>query len=74
MRECALCGITCDSSVGMYRELKTEYWGGSKPGNIEYSPKIVTFFCSDQHRNEFSVAGLPGGEVQTDKWSYSGDD
>lgn len=68
MRECSHCGEVCDSQIGVVRELRTEFWGGKRNGNVQYSPKIVTFFCSEEHRMAFLETGLPGGEVQTDKW------
>lgn len=74
MRECSLCGADCDSSIGMYRELKSEYWGGRRNGNVEYSPKLVSFFCSDDHRNEFIDSGMVGGDIQTDKWGHDGEE
>lgn len=65
MRNCSFCGAPCDSSTGLSRELKTVYWGGSRNGNVEYAPKLVSFFCNEEHRNDFLVAGARGGEVQT---------
>lgn len=75
MRECAYCGADCGPAIGMSRELKTKYWGGSK-GNlsVDYSPEVVTFFCNDEHRNLFLVSPLPTGEVQTRRWETTGDD
>jgi hypothetical protein len=76
VRECALCDAVCDSSLGFSWELKTVYWGGSK-GNIavDYSPKRVFFFCSEEHRASFLVQPVPGsGEVQTERWNYTGDE
>lgn len=66
MRNCDFCDKPCDSDIGMYRELKTQYWGGKRTG-VEYSPKLVSFFCSDKCRSDFQATGLPGGEVQFQK-------
>lgn len=74
MRECALCREDCDASVGMSRELKTVHWGGRRNGNVEYSPKVVAFFCSDSHRNIFIANGETGGEIQTERWEHDGED
>lgn len=75
MRLCAYCGEVCDSQIGYSQELKTVHWGGKKNGTIEYSPKIVYFFCREEHRQEFLVSPVPGeGELQTDRWLTSGDD
>jgi len=75
VRECAYCGADCDSQIGFSRELKTVHWGGKRRGTIEYSPKVVTFFCSEQHRNDYLAAPLPGtGEVQTQRWERDGED
>lgn len=75
MRECALCGIECDAQIGFSRELKTVHWGGKRHGTVEYSPKVVTFFCREEHRAEFLVSPVPGtGEIQTERWLTDGDD
>lgn len=74
MRECAFCGADCDSQIGCVRELKTEFWGGKRAGNVVYSPRVVTFFCSEEHRMAFMETGMPGGEIQTDRWSRDGED
>lgn len=74
MRECAFCGVDCDSQIGLSRELKTVYWGGKHHGSVEYSPKVVTFFCSEQHRNDFLVSPLPTGEVQTKRRDIDDDE
>lgn len=76
MRECAYCGADCGPAIGISRELKTVYWGGSK-GNqtVDYSPKVVTFFCNDEHRNFYLYDPVPGvGEVQTNRWESNGED
>lgn len=65
MRLCDLCGMMCDSQIGLARELVTNYWGGVKDKTVEYSGKLVSFFCSEDHRSEFLVSGLPGGHIQT---------
>lgn len=74
MRQCAFCGVECDSQIGMSREQKSVYWGGKRNGNVELTPKIVTFFCSDDHRNDFIEWQVPGGEIQTEKWDSNGED
>lgn len=74
MRECANCGKDCDASIGMARELVTNYWGGRRNGNVEYSPKVVTFFCDEACRNFFIEDGGAGGEVQTERWDRNGED
>jgi hypothetical protein len=60
-----VCGIVCSSQIGLSEEVKRVYWGGSK-GNqtVEYGPRLVHFFCSDHHRNEFLVSGDGYGELQ----------
>lgn len=63
MRTCAFCGEDCDSSLGLARELKTVWWGGKKHGSVEYSPKAVSFYCSEEHRNQGEALGVIG-EVQ----------
>jgi len=73
MHECSFCGIECDSSIGLSRELTSVYWGGKRHGNVEKSPRLVTFFCTDQHRNDFIADKVPGGEVQTDRWDKNDD-
>ena len=60
MRICAYCGEDCDSSLGLVRELRTEYWGGKKHGSVEYSPKVVSFYCSEDHRNRAEAEGIVG--------------
>lgn len=75
MRECAWCGIDSDSQIGFSQELKTVHWGGKKNGTVEYSPKIVYFFCREEHRAEFLVSPMAGvGEIQTDRWLTDGED
>lgn len=74
MRICAWCDEDCDSSLGIARELKTDYWGGKKGITVEYAPKVVSFFCSEEHRNLFLTDGGVGGEIQTDRWLTSGPD
>lgn len=76
MRECAFCGGACSPAIGMSRELKTQYWGGSKGKiTVDYSPKVVTFFCSDEHRSRYLYDPVPGtGEIQTDRWESNGED
>lgn len=59
MRLCAFCGKITDADIGMYQELKTHFWGGKRTG-IEYSPKLVSFFCTDEHRSEFLSLGGVG--------------
>lgn len=61
MEQCDACGARCDKDIGMYRELKTVYIGGKRDKSIEYSPKMVSFFCSEDCRNDFLSFGLPGG-------------
>lgn len=74
IRECAFCGNACDPSIGIARELRTDFWGGKKGITVEYAPKIVSFFCSEEHRNEFLLTGAVGGEIQTERWLTSGPD
>lgn len=74
MRTCAFCGADCDSQIGIARELQTQYWGGKKGTTIEYSPKVVSFFCSDDHRSHFLATGATGGEIQTTKWLNTGEE
>lgn len=73
MRTCSYCGQECDSQIGMARELHTTYWGGKRSG-VVHSPNVVTFFCSEDHRNLFISTGAAGGEVQTDRWTNGGED
>ena len=68
MRNCAWCDKLCTSAIGCYRELKTEYWGGAKGRHVEYSPKLITFFCSETCRTQFLVSGRLGGEIQERKF------
>jgi hypothetical protein len=64
MRECSFCGAECDSSIGIARELTTTYWGGHRNGNVERTPRLVSFFCTEDHRSQFLVLGEIGGEFQ----------
>lgn len=50
------------------------YWGGRRNGNVEFSPKVVAFFCSEEHRSEFELQAIPGGEIQTERWNHNGED
>jgi hypothetical protein len=61
MRNCALCNAECDSSLGFSRRLTTTFWPENR---VEYSPTIVMFFCSRDHRDSFLDEGRVGGEVQ----------
>lgn len=74
MRQCAWCGVYCDASIGISRELQTQYWGGGTGQKLEYSPRVVSFFCSDIHRSDYLAAGETGGVVQTDRWGKVDDD
>jgi hypothetical protein len=53
VRECSFCGAECSAQIGAYRELKTAFWGGGSEGRISYSPKMVMFFCNDEHRSSY---------------------
>lgn len=67
MRVCSQCGNVCDSSIGIARKLETQYWGGKTGQKIEYSQKIVSFFCNEEHRSDFLASGSIAGEVQGNK-------
>lgn len=68
MRHCSFCGAVCDSQIGIARKLETQYWGGKTGQKVDYSPKVVSFFCSENHRQDFLSSGMTAGEVQTRRW------
>ena len=63
LRNCALCTEECTPDIGVAITIQTVYWGGKRTGT-EYGPRLVSFFCTEEHRNVFLELGAPGGELQ----------